>query len=67
MRKYEIELLPALTANSLCPLTMIEPCEPRFAPVPRPPVATVPAGASVPSSARANTATAFPAAEFVSV
>jgi hypothetical protein len=65
----EIESLPALTANSVWPsgTSAIAPWEPRFAPVPRPPLGTVPAYVSVPSFERANVATPLPAAEFVSV
>ena len=43
------------------------PCEPSPAPVPFPPVETVPAGVSAPSLARSKTATAFPDAELVIV
>src|SRR2546426_95009 len=42
-------------------------CEPRLAPVPVPPVETVPAAVSRPSAPRANTATALPPTWLVSV
>src|SRR6266702_7026691 len=68
-RKMETSLLPALTANSQRPLSLrtSAPCEPRPLPVPVPPVATVPAAVSVPSAARAKTATAFPDVKFIRV
>src|SRR5438105_8480238 len=59
----DTSLEPALTANSQRPssLRATAPCEPSPAPVPVPPVATLPAALSVPSAARVNTATLFPA------
>src|SRR3989449_7364626 len=68
-RKMETSLLPALTANSQRPsaLKTTAPCDPRPLPVPVPPVATVPATVSVPSAARAKTATAFPDVRFIRV
>src|SRR2546422_2289862 len=68
-RKVETSLLLALTANSQRPLSLKAraPCEPRPLPVPVPPVATVPTAVSVPSAARANTATAFPDVKFIRV
>src|SRR6266566_4425029 len=59
----DTSLEPALTANSQRPssLSATAPCEPSAAPVPVPPVATVPAATSVPSAARSKTATALPA------
>ena len=66
-RSIEIVLLPALTAKSRPSSRTMAPCEPSPAPVPFPPVATVPAGESEPSFARSKIATAFPDAPFVSV
>ena len=66
-RSRESVLLPALTAKSRSPSRTMAPCEPSPAPVPFPPVATVPAGVSEPSFARSKTATALPDAAFVSV
>src|SRR5205807_237551 len=59
----DTSLEPALTANSRRPSSLNETalCEPRLAPVPAPPVATVPAAVSLPSAPRVKTATALPA------
>src|SRR5439155_22827906 len=64
-----MSLLPASTAYSHCPssLVMTAPCEPRPEPPPSPPVANVPAGASSPEADRENATTALPDAAFVSV
>src|SRR5256885_4887820 len=65
----DTSLEPALTANSQRPssLRVTALCEPRLAPVPVPPVETVPAAVSRPSAPRANTATALPPTWLVSV
>src|SRR5439155_19452983 len=65
----DTSLEPALTAKSRRPswLRTTAPCEPSPAPVPVPPVATVPAEVSRPSAPRAKTATALPATRVVSV
>src|SRR5213593_447837 len=65
----DTSLDPALTAKSQRPssLRVTALCEPRLAPVPVPPVETVPAAVSRPSAPRANTATALPPTWLVSV
>src|SRR5256885_13727263 len=65
----DTSLEPALTAKSQRPssLRVTALCEPRLAPVPVPPVETVPAAVSRPSAPRANTATALPPTWLVSV
>ena len=58
-----------MTANSRrrSLLSDTAPCEPRLAPVPVPPVATLPAEASLPSAPRVKAATALPPTWLVSV
>jgi hypothetical protein len=56
---------PALTAKTRWPSRASPPWEWSEAPAPSPPVATVPAGCSVPSAYRSKTAMALPAAALV--
>jgi hypothetical protein len=65
--KLEIESLPGLIANRRRPSSRRALWLPSPAPVPVPPVATLPAGEIVPSRSRSKIATSLPVAAFVSV